>query len=829
MSTINLSNPRLRKYIRDVLEIEKYGEPFATLIEEAFIREQYVLELNPLEFYEDLCNFKNTIKCLKFGKCSSNCLGVTYPDRGEIVFNFDYWQNLINKEPMDSYCTKFFETFAHECLHGMQIDTRTYKNRAGGYNQYIGNRAHAIYEICTQGTAAKMARNRTGIELDKNLILTGDGYSNEIFAVPLISATFGVSERDVLKYGMRRREELIKALDKNIGNIAKTTELVNKIELQLEYMHSIQYPDENQKEFKDLSYEEKRREATNAIINLVKISQEALATRIKSTPLNFDKNIAIQYKYEQRKIIDTLRQELRNYSYNFEKDYNEFLADIESGKNADYIKKSINVFEQIGKNYNGALKKAPLLITAVKIEDFEYCKRNGIELNGNDTHSIVDEALNFKEKKMHEDYNDLSDWNNTKIVEAIYNGRKITEHTIGSQNRLDKWQSINTPIGYQKREALRIALTENKNKYQLESKQYILEFFNTPEYELNNFYRRFTRNGNAREIFSRNFRTGPDREFLAKLIADRYITKNFNLDGTKKKKDTDREQEMQNLFFPTMQKYGKTQLIHAIAEMLVNDNYQFFSNENCRTMLAIYGKRTIFDTIAQPLFDEMLNHRTIIPEKNVAFQKAIYETERAHPDTTASRIAKLVEIYKQTEIIDSNLFSRGGRQEFARHFSSQRDIEDMIGLICDNYSKKYIKTEKNTKNSKIDFDKSFKMLDSIIDSNGEDYFRENIIRAILYNDYSGFTSVEDINCVRSISHTILLEHLSQSYIEDAKVIEKFNRDLHYNPQPATPANIIPILKKQKMSKINKVLNGLIDAKQKNNQIYAETQNDIERA
>lgn len=96
----------------------------------------------------------------------------------------------------------------------MQQDYRLKQNRAEGYNRNIQNRSHAIYEICTQGIAAKMTHNRHRAELQHNLILSGDGYSDEIFAVPLIAATFGISERDVLKYGVRSREELINALDK---------------------------------------------------------------------------------------------------------------------------------------------------------------------------------------------------------------------------------------------------------------------------------------------------------------------------------------------------------------------------------------------------------------------------------------------------------------------------------------------------------------------------------------------------------------------------------------------------------------------------------------
>lgn len=807
MSTINLNNPRLRKYIREVLEINRYTEPFATLIEEVFVREQYVLELNPAEFYEDLLNFKNSVQNIKFERCSPEYAGFFSPSKREIVLNYDYLQKSINNNPMDIYCKEFFETFAHECLHGMQQDYRLKQNRAEGYNRNIQNRSHAIYEICTQGIAAKMTHNRHRAELQHNLILSGDGYSDEIFAVPLIAATFGISERDVLKYGVRSREELINALDKNIGNQEKTTELVNKIEFQLEYLHSIRYPDKNQLDFINLSEQEKKRQSTEVMFNLIKICQESLATRIAHTPLDFDKNIAIQYKYDQKKIMDTLKQEIEKYSYNFEKDYNEFLIATEFSSNGTYITEAMNVFNQIAKNNKGLMNYAPSLVNAVRTGNFEYCQQMGVDLMANKTFSIVNSASNFHEEKAHEDYNDFNNWDNKKIFEIIYYGRQIEGNPVTNKNRLNAWQTVYTPLGYQKMDDLRITLMANKGKYGVESRQYLLDFLNTPEQEMGELYTKFTRTGNARSCFARSFRTDGDKEFLAKLIAEKYIDKSFSLNGTQKKLNTDTEKEVQRLFLPTIQKYGRKQLVQSIANLLVNDNYQSISNEECRTTLAIYGKKVIFDTISQPLLDEMLNKRRIIPEKKSALQRAIYATEKVHPGTSSIRIAELIRIYKQTGKINSCLFSRAERKEVERNFNSQRDMEDLIGIICDTYSRnntKEINNEQPNGNNN--------MLNSIIQSSGPDYFRENMIRVILYNDYSGFTNEEHINYIGSIPHTRLIENIAPSYIQSAVLTQANIKSLNLDEKGVRPEDIKPILRKQRLSKIKMILNGLVKRK-----------------
>lgn len=686
MSTINLSNPRLREYIRNFLSLDRFREPFAVLIEEVFVREQYVLNLTPAEFYEDLCNFRASINTIEYGECGDNCMGFTDPHKKLILLDFDYWQNLINTCSPDVYCRKFFETFSHECLHGMQNIAGTYENRAGGYNAQIKNRAHAIYEICTQGIAAKMSYDRTRYEYDNDVVLTGDGYANEIFAVPLIAATFGVSENEVLKFGVRKREELVALLNRNINNMDVTRTLIEKIEMQLEYMHSIYYPDDTQVKFKNMTDSEKRQATTRVILNLVNICQEALCVRIKNTPLDFNKRMAIQYKYDQRKIINTLEHQFQNYSYDFEMDKDRFWGVVILGNNSDYIQDAINVFNQIGKNKNGVALHSAELVSAVINGDFSACERMGIEIFQNQTFSLVNNALDFKEEKVHEDYNDFNNWNNRVIYEALYQNRRYVEQAPQENQQLHMWNNgLYKANGYQKIRDLWSALTSNREKYRLVSKQYLLDFFDTPIEELENFYSKITKDNGARSSFKRSFNSVGDKEFLARLIASKYYDKYFEHNGDMKDVMTSKEREFQGLFSPTIKKNGKSQFEWAVAQLLVNDYYQAFSDEYCRTSLAIYGKKQIFDVIAQPLIDEILNLRKIVPEKREALRNAIYITEQSHPGTSINRVEKILSDYKRTKAINSELLSRGGRQQFKNYFTSQRDMEDLVGIICEDY------------------------------------------------------------------------------------------------------------------------------------------------
>lgn len=818
MANINLKNPNLRKIIREHLNLKQFDEPFQTLIEEAFLRENYVLDLTPEELLEDMNNFKNSVYQISWGNCggSKNTMGCMYPSQHKIEFNFEFWNNIRNMYSPNIYCLKFFETFSHEFLHGTQMifdDKGKIKNRAGGWNTQLKSRSHALYEICTQGTAAKMANDRFSYQYNTNEILSGDGYSDEIFAVPLIASTFGVSEQEVLKYGMREREKLIQVLNKNIGNIEKTTELLSKIENQLEYLHSIHYPDDNQEKFINMSEDEKKKKSTQIIIKLVDICQEALAYRILNTPLDFNENIAINYKYDQRKIEDTLREEIELYCYNFNKDYISFYESFNFTPNARYIKNAIEVFNQIGKDKTGRfLKIAPELIDAVKRNDFEFCFRAGIIKRDDVTFGLVEGAYDFNLKRVHEDYNDFKKWDNKAIFDAIYPGLNIPFVNFETSN-FKSWNSLYTNQGLQKIQDLRCALIAQKGKYGIESKEYLLTFFETQSDQMEQFYSKFTRKDEARTFFKRSFRTIDDKEFLARFIAEMYINKNFEENGALKQVSTDEERQMQELFQPTLLKYGRSQLIFALGKIIVNDEVNGISSSNSRYQLAMIGRKRIFDVVSQPMIDGLLNQRKIIPKKQTALRRAVYQTNKKYPNSIPARIVRLIDEYKLTGNIQSKLFTSLGREEFIKNFTgnSKRDMEDLLGILLNTYA---------------DFSNMIPQNDltDIINKNGKDYFRENLIKCILYNDFSGFTNMAEIQSIKNMSIEDIITQTTLPFVERSmitgKVEERMSTSDYYRVQPT---EIGSIASKAKFRLFSRITDGLIRNKER---IYGENSGEL---
>lgn len=806
MADINLKCPKLRDLIRQKLNLQRFDEPFQTLIEEAFLRASYVLDLTPEELMEDLNNFNNSIYYISWGNCNGakNVMGVVYPGERRMEFNTDFWQNIMNTYSPNIYCTKFFESFSHEVLHGMQNvydNIGNIYNRAGGWNKQLNNRSHAIYEICTQGTAAKMANDRFFYQFKESEILTGDGYSNEIFAIPLIASTFGVSEQEVLKYGMREREKLVGVLDRNIGNKEKTAELLNKIEEQLDFLHSIWFPDSNQKKFIKMSDKEKQKNSSQIIINLVDICQEALAHRIMNTSLDFDKDVAIKFKYDQRKIEATLRHEIERFNWTFKDDYITLQRRFEYTSDAVYIKRAIEVFNEIGKDKTGRyLRIAPELIAAVKRNDFDFCMRMGIIQKDELTYTLVENANEFNLKRIHEDYNDFRRWDNKTIFEAIYPGLNIPFSSF-KKSSLKGWTDIYTPQGLQKIQDLRYVLNNQKYKYGIESKEYLLSFFDTQEYDMENFYSNFTRQNNARDVFRRSFRTIYDKEFLAKYIAEIFVNTNFEPNGTLKEVSTDEEKRIQSLLHPTIIKYGRSQLVYAIEKIIVNDEYDGVSTNNARTQLCMIGRKRIFDIVSQPMLDNLLNQRRIIQEKGNALRNSIYQTNKKYPNSIVQRLIEIVKTYKTTGEINANLFTSAGRGEFRKYFSgnSRRNIEDLLGLLINSYAD-------------IECVNRYDRLSGIVVQNGKDYFRENIIKSILDNDYSGFFSKQEAEYIKNMPLETLLSIISSAYIQKSIKIGQIEENGIGQQYIVQPSDIKPIAYKRRFSLFSKTTDGLIKNK-----------------
>lgn len=791
MITNDVANPRLRDFVRRKLGLPKFGNGFDKAVEEMFLREHFVLNLKPEELLEDLNNFAESVKGIEWTNLEENFLGCYYPGEKKIKLNAAYFQNLFNIYSVEEVYQAMFETISHECLHGTQ--TNKYgKNRAEGYNREIGNRTHALYEIATQATAAKMARNRTKEDSRKNAVLTGDGYSDEIFAMPLLAATFGVKEQDVIKYSMREREKLIELLDTNIGNKSITADLVNRIEVQLEYIHSALYPDPQQKDFKNLDSQGKLKVTSAGIYNLLNICQEAMANRIKNMSFDYNKNTIDNLVYDYIKVNNTIEYQVQNFGTSFfSSNQAEFFDQIQrNGPYANYIKNSVIYLSALNQPKNRYLQPyASDIISAIKFEDYQYL--SSINLFPEDY--MLRYSGSVKEEHDHDDYNNFRVWDNQELYYALINGCNPNQTVHRERFDASGWKNINTLDGLEKLAALKYAFPSNKKRYSIKTKNALLDMLDQTGMQFDeNFYSMFTRNNmpiatdlsqavlSPRDAMRKNFNKPDDQVFIASLIADRFVKKAYDEYGHIKRLENAQETEIQTLLWPTLEKCmnerhqtpeeSLNQLRFALKKILLNDDYQSISHEECRQMLSMYGKRGVFDIVSQSLVDELLSERRIIPQKREAFNFIVSKTLENHPDEGSIRIISALNGFRRGVDQDSISFnfSTEARPSFNYFFRTQRDYEDMLGIICDEYSRQNYQTT-DTQDSITNPD-----IQEVLNALGPDEFRESVIDVFFRNDYSRITNPR-IRQVLFQNPNYFIQRMADTYSKNAKKVYNYDR------------------------------------------------------
>ena len=252
-------------------------------------------------------------------------------------------------------------------------------------------------------------------------------------------------------------------------------------------------------------------------------------------------------------------------------------------------------------------------------------------------------------------------------------------------------------------------------------------------------------------------------------MAAKFIDKAFGEDGVPKYLEDEESREIQAMLTQTVQKYDRGQVISALKDVMLNDSYERISGPNNRQRMAMLGKKQISDVVMKPLVSELLNERKIIPEKRKALQYAIAVTEQKYPNTGAWRIADTLQRFKESGEIHAMNFTgdSGARDELRSNFRNQKDMEDMIGIICDAYSsQKYLMPDEGNP------------LHRMLNEGGPDYFRENIIRAKCYYDHTGLYSNEHSNTMNTIPFYDMMQELAAPFVDEARqarFYEEMNR------------------------------------------------------
>lgn len=261
-------NRRLDLILSRYITPKRYGE-FAPVLKEIFQRRAYEYEFTEKEMKLQVSNFVDNVKKIEFASEDEDELEYdegSYSHNSETIYiNRDYLINL-EKEGISrtEIVEELFETLTHEVYHAI-VDIEDDTGLAHWDDvteQYSGN---ALDEIFTEVSADRTSFSRTAEDAERYRSRT-TGYSKITFAVNLLAAGLGVTEKKLLKSGIQNRHELMKLFtsrfpNENTAQFAKK-ELFDKFEASLDIVYNALYQSD------DIAYEVNSQMMSSALTSL---------------------------------------------------------------------------------------------------------------------------------------------------------------------------------------------------------------------------------------------------------------------------------------------------------------------------------------------------------------------------------------------------------------------------------------------------------------------------------------------------------------------------------------------------------------------------------
>lgn len=204
-------NEKLEKILNRYIKEEKYGG-FKPLLNEIFLRRAYEFGFDDRQMKKQIKNFVKKIDKIYFGinisKEDEDTLGIYYSRTKHIYINCEHRD--FKKDCIDYL--EMYEVLTHETYHaiskGLKIETNNPNVAIVDPKGMIlladaeEQDGEAANEIWTETAANRTSYKRTQ-EDDERFRANTNGYSNITFLVNLLSASFGIKEREILKAGIR--------------------------------------------------------------------------------------------------------------------------------------------------------------------------------------------------------------------------------------------------------------------------------------------------------------------------------------------------------------------------------------------------------------------------------------------------------------------------------------------------------------------------------------------------------------------------------------------------------------------------------------------------
>lgn len=277
----NYQNPNLIRYFQKYVSQMEVDRDFKPILVDILLRRAYEFDLTPYEIQTDMSTLMNSLKSIKIGKMSrkySTAVGIYKPNKKEITLREDVVREALrgSEEDLDN----LYVTLTHEVYHALARDVNG-NDRLASINLYNGKRNSTLLEAIVETAAdrtvfARTERDRSHFKKDTK------GYPEMTFVVPVLAATYGVTEREFLKHAIMGRANLINFLaQKEREPYNGVAEILDGIELNLAKMHRALYG----KKDKPATIEECRELISESMFAISYICNRKLEDRYHQEPI----------------------------------------------------------------------------------------------------------------------------------------------------------------------------------------------------------------------------------------------------------------------------------------------------------------------------------------------------------------------------------------------------------------------------------------------------------------------------------------------------------------------------------------------------------------
>lgn len=415
-----------RKYIDKKLNLLAWDDKTRDILADILLRSAYQYKLNKADI-------DNDIKCLDYNLnkiditdstfCEDNdVIACYYPDNKEIKMQLSAVKDNIEQA---------YQILVREVYHVLLKDCNGV-DRFRKENPYTKQRNNIFPEIFVEKMSYRTVfPTKTDLtKYNKN----ASWYTDFVFIIDMIEATYGVNEQNILKHARNGRFDLELFLSKSIGeNIEDTIEFLDSIEVGASLLNNTihkylkrDYSDEEKLDFID--------NIQSALESMFNICENKLIYRLEITDIRTVKDVvdlSNEISFCQNRLQNILNDRASHFDRYMES--NSYILDecLKKGQlNINIIMEILNEFDLI--------VNEPLLSDDCKLNTIEALKNPYL------AHDSIFKRYNNKEKKVkvskkyiknkEEKKSDYCEWNNSYIKKKILDWIKLFETADNSVN-----------------------------------------------------------------------------------------------------------------------------------------------------------------------------------------------------------------------------------------------------------------------------------------------------------------------------------------------------------------------------------------------------------